>query len=234
MEKMLCLIHAGRIVFAFAFIVSAWREYDDERAWLVFNLNGEEAAEEYIILGIVMKAKYIIGLGIMMKLYGGISFLSSTYPGALILLIYQAILSPVLYDLYNRGDESDYNNYHLTIFYITFFYVNETLSVDNGASVAMCHHESIDQELMSQKFCDLVNEVIKSHYFYYHTIDYIIFWITFFLQIERQANSNPLFTQSKFNTFFMPFIKGFGIIAALVFFITMKHKYGMLKKHKTN
>ncbi|WZY72906.1 hypothetical protein YC2023_005146 [Brassica napus] len=170
----------------------------------------------------------------MMKLYGGISFLSSTYPGALILLIYQAILSPVLYDLYNRGDESDYNNYHLTIFYITFFYVNETLSVDNGASVAMCHHESIDQELMSQKFCDLVNEVIKSHYFYYHTIDYIIFWITFFLQIERQANSNPLFTQSKFNTFFMPFIKGFGIIAALVFFITMKHKYGMLKKHKTN
>ncbi|CDY35508.1 BnaA01g24040D [Brassica napus] len=146
----------------------------------------------------------------MMKLYGGISFLSSTYPGALILLIYQAILSPVLYDLYNRGDESDYNNYHLTIFYITFFYVNETLSVDNGASVAMCHHESIDQELMSQKFCDLVNE------------------------IERQANSNPLFTQSKFNTFFMPFIKGFGIIAALVFFITMKHKYGMLKKHKTN
>ena len=28
-------------------------------------------------------------------------------------------------------------------------YVNETLSVDNGASVAMCHHESIDQELMS-------------------------------------------------------------------------------------
>ncbi|KAG2247101.1 hypothetical protein Bca4012_089934 [Brassica carinata] len=103
MEKMLCLIHAGRIVFSFAFIVSAWREYDDERTWLVFNLNGEEAAEEYIILGIVMKAKYIIGLGIMMKLYGGISFLSSTYPGALILLIYQAILSPVLYDLYNRG-----------------------------------------------------------------------------------------------------------------------------------
>ncbi|KAF3602207.1 hypothetical protein F2Q69_00037347 [Brassica cretica] len=121
--------------------------YDDERTWLVFNLNGEEAAEEYIILGIVMKAKYIIGLGIMMKLYGGISFLSSTYPGALIL------------------------------------YVNETLSADNGASVAMCHHESIDQELRSQKFCDLVNE------------------------IERQANSNPLFTQSKVNTFFMPFIK---------------------------
>ncbi|WZZ28323.1 hypothetical protein YC2023_011724 [Brassica napus] len=61
----------------------------------------------------------------MMKLYGGISFLSSTYPGALILLIYQAILSPVLYDLYNRGDESNYNNYHLTIFYITFFVICE-------------------------------------------------------------------------------------------------------------
>ena len=85
-------------------------------------------------------------------------------------------------------------------------YVNETLSADNGASVAMCHHESIDQELRSQKFCDLVSEVIKSHYFYYHTIDCIIFWFTF-LQIERQANSNPLFTQSKVNTFFMPFIK---------------------------
>ncbi|KAJ0254759.1 Uncharacterized protein HA466_0106230 [Hirschfeldia incana] len=174
MEKMLRLIHAARLIFAFAVIASAWREYDDERTWLVFNLNGEEAAQEYIILGIVMKAKYIIGLGIVMKLYGGVSFLSSTYPGALIL------------------------------------YVNETLSADNGVSVAMCHHESIDQEEQSQKFCDLINE------------------------IESQANSNPLFTQSKFNTFFMPFIKGFGIIAALVFFITMKHKYGMLKKHKTN
>ncbi|KAF3534136.1 hypothetical protein DY000_02041831 [Brassica cretica] len=230
MEKMLCLIHAGRIVFSFAFIVSAWREYDDERTWLVFNLNGEEAAEEYIILGIVMKAKYIIGLGIMMKLYGGISFLSSTYPGALILLIYQAIVSPVLYDLYNRGyiqfrqsyqhflqishrscEELGLSNARYRKFCDQISeYVNETLSADNGASVAMCHHESIDQELRSQKFCDLVNEV------------------------ERQANSNPLFTQSKVNTFFMPFIKGFGIIAALVFFITMKHKYGMLKKHKTN
>ncbi|KAJ4887175.1 HR-like lesion-inducing protein-related [Raphanus sativus] len=174
MEKMLRLIHASRLVFAFAFIVSAWRDYDDERTWLVFNLNGEEAAQEYIILGIVMKAKYIIGLGIVMKLYGGISFLSSTCPGALIL------------------------------------YVNETLLADNGVRMAMCHHESIDQEEQSQKFCDLINE------------------------IERQANSNPLFTQSKFNTFFLPFIKGFGIIAALVFFITIKHKYGMLKKHKTN
>nr|VDD51646.1 unnamed protein product [Brassica oleracea] len=61
----------------------------------------------------------------MMKLYGGISFLSSTYPGALILLIYQAIVSPVLYDLYNRGDESNYNNYHLTIYLLHNFLLCE-------------------------------------------------------------------------------------------------------------
>ncbi|KAL0718914.1 hypothetical protein Bca4012_068237 [Brassica carinata] len=201
MEKMLRLIHAGRFVFAFAFIVSAWREYDDERTWLVFNLNGEEAAEEYIILGIVMK------------------------------LIYRAILSPVLYDLYNRGHiqfRQSYQHFlqisHRTCEEVGLSdarhrkfcdqiseYVNETLSADNGVCEAMCHHESIiDQEELSQKLCDLINE------------------------IERKAKSNPLFTQSKFNTFFMPFMKGFGIIAALVFFITMKHKYGMLKKHKTN
>lgn len=76
-------------------------------------------------------------------------------------------------------------------------YVNETLLADNGVRMAMCHHDSIDQEEQSQKFCDLINEVIKCHYLlYHHTIVCIIFWITF-LQIERQANSNPLFTQSK-------------------------------------
>ncbi|KAF8050020.1 hypothetical protein N665_2064s0004 [Sinapis alba] len=228
MEKMLRLIHAGRLVFAFLFIVSAWREYYDERTWLVFNLNGEEAAEEYIILGIVMKAKYIIGLGIMMKLYGGVSFLSSTYPGALILLIYQAILSPILFDLYNRGYiqfRQSYQHFlqtshrtceelrlrnarHRKFCDQIIEYVNETVSADNR--VAMCYHHSIVQEEMNQKLCDQINE------------------------IERQASSMPLFTQSKFNTFFFPFIKGFGIVAALVFFITMKRKHGMLKKHKIN
>lgn len=63
-------------------------------------------------------------------------------------------------------------------------YVNETLSVDNGVCEAMCHHEFIiEQEELSQKFCDLINEVtksnFKSHYFYYHTIVCIIFWASF-------------------------------------------------------
>ncbi|KAJ4887213.1 HR-like lesion-inducing protein-related [Raphanus sativus] len=167
MEKMLRLIHASRLVFAFAFIVSAWRDYDDERTWLVFNLNGEEAAQEYIILGIVMKAKYIIGLGIVMKLYGGISFLSSTCPGALILLIYQAILSPVLYDLYNRVCEELglSNARHRKFCDQISEYVNETLLADNGVRMAMCHHDSIDQEEQSQKFCDLINEGLNNSCF---------------------------------------------------------------------
>ncbi|CAH2052957.1 unnamed protein product [Thlaspi arvense] len=185
MEKMLYFMHAGRLVFAFALVVSAWREYNLEGTWRVFSLNGEVAAEEYKVgLGIMMKAKYIIGLGILIKLFGGIFFIFSTYLGALLLYITQV-------KCMNKN-------------------VNGTSSTDNHDLAAMCYYDSIAQEEWRQIFCDQLNETL------------------------RLASSNPLFIQSKFNTIFMPFIKRVGVVAVLVFFIAMEHKYRMLKKHKTN
>uniref|UniRef100_A0A1J3F6J0 Uncharacterized protein n=1 Tax=Noccaea caerulescens TaxID=107243 RepID=A0A1J3F6J0_NOCCA len=201
-EKMPYLMHAGRVIFASAFIVSAWREYHG------FGIAAEELRPK---LGFFAnQAKYIIGLGIVMKLFGGIFFIFNTYLGALLLLIYQAILSPILYDFYNR----DYDRDHFNIFYTKFkAFVNETMSADDG--VAMSLYNSMVNEEAQQKFCDQLNE------------------------IARLAISNPLFTPSEFNTLFMRFSKGVGMVAALVFFIAMKHKHDEMlkkpsKKHKTH
>jgi hypothetical protein len=201
-EKMPYLMHAGRLIFASAFIVSAWREYHG------FGVATEELRPK---LGFFAnQAKYIIGLGIVMKLFGGFFFIFNTYTGALLLLIYQAILSPILYDFYN----CDYDRDHFNIFYTKFKgFVNETMSADDG--VAMSLYNSMVNEEAQQKFCDQLNE------------------------IARLAISNPLFTPSEFNTLFMRFSKGVGMVAALVFFIAMKHKHDELlkkpsKKHKTH
>jgi len=51
-----------------------------------------------------------------MKFVGGILFIFNTYVGAALLLVYQAILSPILYDFYNR----DYDRDHFTVFYTKF------------------------------------------------------------------------------------------------------------------
>ncbi|KAL1222668.1 hypothetical protein V5N11_002493 [Cardamine amara subsp. amara] len=196
-EKMPYLMHAGRFLFASAFIVSALRELHG------FDLNGGVAAEELRPkLGFFEnQAKYIVGLGIVMKVLGGIFFIFNTYLGACLLLVYQAILSPILYDFYNR----DFDRDHFTIFYTKFrAFVNETVSADDG--VAMSLYSSIVNQESRQKLRDHLNE------------------------IATLAISNPLFTPSEFNTLFMRFIKGVGIVAALVLFIAMKHKHGMFKK----
>ncbi|XP_010466635.1 PREDICTED: uncharacterized protein LOC104746806 [Camelina sativa] len=194
-EKMPHLVHSGRLIFASAFIVSAWRESSG------FDLNGGVAADELKPkLGFFEnQAKYIVALGIAIKVLGGIFFIFNAYIGALLLLVYQAILTPILYDFYSRKFDRD----HFTIFYRKFrMFVNETMSADDG--VAMSLYTSIVNEESHQKFTDQLNE------------------------IARLAISNPLFTPSEFNTLFMRFIKGVGIVAALAFFIAMKHRHEVL------
>ncbi|EOA32895.1 hypothetical protein CARUB_v10016218mg [Capsella rubella] len=206
-EKMPYIIHAGRLIFASAFIVSALREIYG------FDLNnGGVAADELRPkLGFLEnQAKYIVALGIVMKVLGAICFIFNAYIGALILLVYQAILSPIVYDFYSHEFDRD----HFTMFYKKFqAFVNETISADGGAS--MSRYSSIVNEESRQKFIDQLNE------------------------IARLAILNPLFTPSEFNTLFMRFIKGIGIVAALAFFIAMKHRHEVLiektsKKQKIN
>ncbi|AEE76733.1 putative HR-like lesion-inducer [Arabidopsis thaliana] len=201
-EKMPYLMPAGRVVFASAFLVSAWREYYG------FGLAADELRPK---LGFFEnQAKAIVALGILMKFVGGILFIFNTYVGAALLLVYQAILSPILYDFYNR----DYDRDHFTVFYTKFKeFVEETTSADGG--VAMSLYTSVVNEESRQKFIDQLNE------------------------IARIAISNPLFTPSDFNTLFIRFIKGVGIAAALACFIAMKHRHAVLiektsKKQKTN
>ncbi|ESQ47520.1 hypothetical protein EUTSA_v10022215mg [Eutrema salsugineum] len=191
-QKMSYLMHAGRLVFAFAFILSAWRD-----------LNGGVAVEALRPkLGFFEnQAKYIVSLGIVMKVLGGILFIFNTYLGAFLLLIYQVILSPLLYDFYNR----DYDRDNFSLFHTKFkAFVNETVSADDGVAMSL-YKSMVNKELRQRIFVQLY-------------------------EIARLAISNPLFTPSEFNTSFMRFIKVIGIVGSLVYFIAMKYKYEMLKK----
>ncbi|XP_010532630.1 PREDICTED: uncharacterized protein LOC104808615 [Tarenaya hassleriana] len=196
-EKFPYVIDLGRVVFAAAFIVSAWQEFRG------FDGNGGSAAEQFRPkLGFLAnQAKYLVGIGIGMKAIGGIMFIFSTYLGAFILLVYQALVSPILYDFYNH----EYDKEQFNMFYTRFQeFVNETVSADGG--VATNFYNVVVNDESRQKFCDQLNE------------------------IARLAISNPLFTPSDFNAAFMKFTRGVGIVGALMIFVAMKHKYDEVYK----
>ncbi|XP_010466634.1 PREDICTED: uncharacterized protein LOC104746805 [Camelina sativa] len=218
---MLYFMHAGRLVLAYVFIVSAWREFHG------LYLDGGLAADELLKLSLY---QYIVRLGILMRIFGGILFIFNTYLGALLLLIYQAILCPILYDLFSREIvqfQQSVQNFlqnsqrfceqggvHRKLCDQISKYVNETMSPDDNGMLAECYYDSMVEEEGRQKFCNQINE------------------------IERMVISNPLlapnemssFRWSEFNILFMKFIKGFGIVAALVCIIAMKNRFSTKRR----
>ncbi|XP_010488366.1 PREDICTED: uncharacterized protein LOC104766225 [Camelina sativa] len=221
---MLYFMHAGRLVLAYVFIVSAWREFHG------LYLDGGLAADELLKLSLY---QYIVRLGILMRIFGGILSIFNTYLGAFLLLIYQAIVCPILHDLFSSElvqFQQSVKNFlqnaqrfceqggvqRKLCDQISKYYVNETMSPDDNEILATCYYDSMVEEQGRQKFCNQINE------------------------IERMVISNPLlapnemssFIWSEFNILFMKFIKGFGIVAALVCIIAMKHRFST--KRKTN
>lgn len=100
----------GRVLFASIFILSAWQEFNDygndggpaaktlEPRYKVFSSHvlsntGFELPE--------VEMKNLVAVGLAMKGVGGLLFIMGSSLGAYLLLLYQAVSTPILHDFYN-------------------------------------------------------------------------------------------------------------------------------------
>ncbi|XP_031737827.1 uncharacterized protein LOC101212763 isoform X1 [Cucumis sativus] len=77
----------GRLLFASFFILSACQ---------MFNNNGGPAAVE-----LSSKVRHVVGLSLSLKGIGALLFVLGSRVGAYLLLLYLAIITPVLFDFFN-------------------------------------------------------------------------------------------------------------------------------------
>ncbi|KAI8566413.1 hypothetical protein RHMOL_Rhmol02G0038400 [Rhododendron molle] len=100
----------GRVLFASVFILSAWQEYNE------FGIDGGPAAKSLtpkfdiftkhvsVQTGLQVpevEIKYLVAAAIGVKALGSLLFIFGSSLGAYLLLLHQAIATPLLYDFYN-------------------------------------------------------------------------------------------------------------------------------------
>ncbi|XP_057489021.1 uncharacterized protein LOC130774990 [Actinidia eriantha] len=100
----------GRVLFVSVFILSAWQEYNE------FGIDGGPAAKslspkfntfsDHVTTqtGLPLpdvEIKYLVAAAIALKAFGSLLFIFSSSFGASLLLLHQAIFTPILYDFYN-------------------------------------------------------------------------------------------------------------------------------------
>ncbi|VAH40428.1 unnamed protein product [Triticum turgidum subsp. durum] len=105
----------GRVLFASVFLLSAYQEFSE------FGTDGGPAAKslkpkfnlfvKQVSAGIGMAVphidiKSVIAFTMFLKAFGGLLFIISSSFGALVLLVYLAFITPVVYDFYNYDMES--------------------------------------------------------------------------------------------------------------------------------
>ncbi|XP_078148275.1 uncharacterized protein LOC144543756 [Carex rostrata] len=106
---------AGRVFFASVFLLSAYQEF------IEFGEDGGPALQAlrpkyHIFTNHIMthtgvklpdvELKHIVATAIVLKGFGGLLFILSTYLGAFLLISYLAFATPLLYDFYNYAPES--------------------------------------------------------------------------------------------------------------------------------
>ncbi|KAK0607791.1 hypothetical protein LWI29_020603 [Acer saccharum] len=104
----------GRVLFASVFILSAWQEFNE------YGVDGGPAAKALEPkLNIFSKhvsaqtgfqvpdleIKYLVAAAIALKGLGSLLFIFGSSIGAYLLLLHQAIATPILYDFYNYDAE---------------------------------------------------------------------------------------------------------------------------------
>ncbi|GMH19960.1 hypothetical protein Nepgr_021801 [Nepenthes gracilis] len=100
----------GRVLFVSVFILSAWQEFNE------FGIDGGPAVRtlrpkfnvfsKHVLsrTGIVLPAieiKHLVAAAIALKGFGSLLFILDSSLGACLLLLHQAIATPILYDFYN-------------------------------------------------------------------------------------------------------------------------------------
>ncbi|XP_050374934.1 uncharacterized protein LOC126792570 isoform X1 [Argentina anserina] len=105
----------GRLLFASVFLLSAWQEFDE------YGSNGGPAAKFLrpkldvfsghllahtgVELPKQLEIKHLVAAAIVLKGVGGLLFVFGSSFGAVMLLLHQAIATPILYDFYNYDAE---------------------------------------------------------------------------------------------------------------------------------
>ncbi|GMP77402.1 hypothetical protein CsSME_00033685 [Camellia sinensis var. sinensis] len=108
----------GRVLFASVFILSAWQEFNE------FGVDGGPAAESLtpkfnvfskhlsVQTGLQVpdiEIKFLVVAAIAMKGLGSLLFIFGSSLGAFLLLLHQAIATPIFYDFYNYDvDKKEY------------------------------------------------------------------------------------------------------------------------------
>ncbi|GMP77401.1 hypothetical protein CsSME_00033685 [Camellia sinensis var. sinensis] len=113
----------GRVLFASVFILSAWQEFNE------FGVDGGPAAESLTpkfnvfskhlsvqtglqvpdIESFYSQIKFLVVAAIAMKGLGSLLFIFGSSLGAFLLLLHQAIATPIFYDFYNYDvDKKEY------------------------------------------------------------------------------------------------------------------------------
>ncbi|KAF5736762.1 hypothetical protein HS088_TW14G00915 [Tripterygium wilfordii] len=113
------LSFAGRLLFASVFILSAWQEFNE------FGTDGGPAAKalrpKFNVFSNHVRShtgmelpqiemKIIAATAITLKGIGGLLFIFGSNLGASLLLLHQALLTPLLYDFYNY--DADKKEFH--------------------------------------------------------------------------------------------------------------------------
>ncbi|XP_010532627.1 PREDICTED: uncharacterized protein LOC104808612 [Tarenaya hassleriana] len=100
----------GRVLFVSVFILSAWQEFNDfgteggraARAWRPkYNAFASHFTSHTGLQLPPVDMKHLVAAAIALKGLGGVLFIFGSSLGAYLLLLHQAISTPILYDFYN-------------------------------------------------------------------------------------------------------------------------------------
>ncbi|PQM40976.1 uncharacterized protein Pyn_10794 [Prunus yedoensis var. nudiflora] len=143
----------GRLLFASVFLLSAWQEFSE------FGVDGGPAAKSlrpkfdifwnHLSTHTGLKEpkqfeiQHLLAATIALKGIGGLLFILGSSLGAYLLLLHQAIATPILYDFYNYDPEK-------TEFNQTFPQVYPEFGILWGSAV-FHKHEGVDTKEATQK-----------------------------------------------------------------------------------
>ncbi|XP_004296618.1 PREDICTED: uncharacterized protein LOC101310402 isoform 1 [Fragaria vesca subsp. vesca] len=120
----------GRLLFASVFLLSAWQEFNE------FGSDGGPAAKflrpkldvfsSHLLthtgmhLPKQLEIKHLVAAAIVLKGVGGLLFIFGSSFGAVLLLLHQAIATPILYDFYNYdAEKKEFNQLFLKFTQVT-------------------------------------------------------------------------------------------------------------------
>ncbi|KAH7573277.1 hypothetical protein JRO89_XS03G0105900 [Xanthoceras sorbifolium] len=144
----------GRVLFASVFILSAWQEFNEygvdggpaaKALEPKFNIFSKHVSSQTGLQVPAFDIKYLVAAAIALKGLGSLLFILGSSLGAYLLLLHQAIATPILYDFYNYdADKKEYSQ-----IFIKFTQVK--LGTSGGIALFHWHEELNAKETAEEK-----------------------------------------------------------------------------------